>query len=221
MVNTFLTDANFSVSASSLDSRRLGKQRVEGLQILRLIEHLTFCAKYFRDPIPPDHRQRREWIRSIVRKYQALPYRFIIRETSIRLFIQVDLNVFRQIPKKMHFKKPITIEGIEIHPSDIVMSFGFVYHPAVQMWLGHKDALCAYINAHIQEWIRRGNANTMKIYAIPEVYSRPEWTYDEKIHRIHRASLLKKEKERNESPWYIQQDTFINAGEFTDYEWPL
>jgi hypothetical protein len=35
MVNTFLVDSNFDKSASMLDRRRLGKQRVEAIQILK------------------------------------------------------------------------------------------------------------------------------------------------------------------------------------------
>ena len=221
MVNTFITGTNFDDSARSLDNRRLGKQRVEAMQILHLIEQLAFLARHFYSPIPVQH--RREWIRDIVRKYQTLPHRYVIREmpnTHIRLYIRVDVRIFQAIPKKVAFKKPIIIEGIQFYPSDTVMSLGFVYHPAVQMWLGYENSLRAYINAHIREWIRRGNANTMRIYEIPQIYLRPEWTCDENFHRIHRASLLKKERDRNEPPWYIHQIDFVNAGEFTGYNWP-
>jgi hypothetical protein len=41
MVNTFLPHADFQRSAQTLDNRRLGKQRVEGLQILKANLGLT------------------------------------------------------------------------------------------------------------------------------------------------------------------------------------
>ena len=40
MVNTFLTNEDFKISAKSLDRARLGKQRVEAYQILNLIEDI-------------------------------------------------------------------------------------------------------------------------------------------------------------------------------------
>ena len=41
MVNTFVTDSNPKIIAKNLDSRRLGKQRVEAFQIIKALEGKT------------------------------------------------------------------------------------------------------------------------------------------------------------------------------------
>jgi Pyrimidine dimer DNA glycosylase len=46
MVNTFIVNRDFKVSASKLDRARLGKQRVEAQQILDVILSLKYCSKH-------------------------------------------------------------------------------------------------------------------------------------------------------------------------------
>lgn len=50
MVNTFLPYANFSESASALDVKRLGKQRLEAKQIINLLEKTTEKKGYKNHP---------------------------------------------------------------------------------------------------------------------------------------------------------------------------
>ncbi len=50
MVNTFLVNANFRKSASLLDKKRLGKQRVEAYQILCIIWDLKYLGKKYDVP---------------------------------------------------------------------------------------------------------------------------------------------------------------------------
>lgn len=50
MVNTFLPHANFSESASVLDVKRLGKQRLEARQIIRILEGQTTTKGYRNHP---------------------------------------------------------------------------------------------------------------------------------------------------------------------------
>ena len=73
-------------------------------------------------------------------------------------------------------------------------SMGWKNHPAVKMWFGCEDALRAYCNEMILEWIRRGYKNTMQLY---ETSSReivfPEVFGDETFHASHRSNLLRKD----------------------------
>ena len=103
--------------------------------------------------------------------------------------------------------------------NDYIVKVGYAINPIVRMWYGYEDALKHYINAHIDEWIRRGYKNTMKRYIVPENFERPKWTYDEELHKNHRAALLDKEITRKEKPWYVHMKDFVEAGPFTGYKW--
>lgn len=221
MVHTFLTTSDFARSAASLDTVRLGKQRCEAYQILTLISDLRYLSRHFGSAIPGPS-QRYDWIRQMASAYKALPYRFVVRTISVgpssrSLYLQVNLSTAgllsktiqaRKISKKPKGDETIEIEGYTFYLSDHVMTLGFVYHPAVQMWLTYEDALKHYINCHIEEWKSRGYTNSMQIYNLP------------KIHQNHRAALREKEIARGEKPWYIQKNDFLQAGEFVDYIWP-
>lgn len=129
-VQTFLPYPDFQATAEALDDRRLGKQRVETLQVLRALS----------------------------------------RE-----------------------------------------QYGWKNHPAVRMWAGHEEALAAYGLAICAEWSRRGHADTCAVKIRTEVEDAgiadvvraqaelgragalPWWLGDERLHRSHRLSLLRKE----------------------------
>ncbi len=130
-VQTFLPYADFAASAAALDDRRLGKQRVEALQVLRALT----------------------------------------RET-----------------------------------------YGWKHHPAVRMWVGYERALAAYGLAICEEWVARGHADTCAATMaadltaaglpapVPQSALRsdtplPRWLGDERLHRSHRASLVRKDPE--------------------------
>ena len=63
------------------------------------------------------------------------------------------------------------------------------------MWTGYDDALKLYTNSMIEEWIKRGYNNTMKIYQVPESVEFPEWIGDNRLHKSHRMNLLRKDYE--------------------------
>jgi hypothetical protein len=67
-------------------------------------------------------------------------------------------------------------------------------HPAVKMWIGYENALKAYTNAMIREWIDRGYNNTMVLYYTDRI-EYPWWFGDENFHRSHRSRLIQKNKE--------------------------
>jgi hypothetical protein len=74
-------------------------------------------------------------------------------------------------------------------------------HPAVGLWRNNINALKIYCNTMIEEWIRRGYKNNMKLYNLPldaDVYF-PRWFGNEDFHSRHRAALLAKNPE-----WYGQ-----------------
>ena len=128
-MQTFLPYKSFEETAKVLDWRRLGKQRVEGMQIINAINN----------------------------------------------------------PKQK----------------------GWVNHPATVMWKPYVEALKLYTNTIIEEWIRRGYNNNMKIYEI-ENLTMPHWLGNESFHSSHRANLLRKDyeyysqfgwKENPESPY--------------------
>jgi hypothetical protein len=95
---------------------------------------------------------------------------------------------------------------------------GFSTHPIVEMWFGYEDALKEYINAHIQEWIKRGYKNTMKIYGV-KAKRYPHWVYWEHFHDNHRGALIAKEIDRDEKIWYQEKDDFVKSSKFLDYIW--
>lgn len=116
-MQTFLPYADLVESARCLDSRRLGKQRVEAMQILNILN---------------GHQRSKGWIN----------------------------------------------------------------HPAVRMWDGCAPALGAYMNATIDEWVRRGYRNNMVKVFVP-VIQYPWWFGVHEFHSSHRARLLDKQPE-----WY-------------------
>ena len=120
-MQTFLPFSDFEKSAQVLDSKRLGKQRVEGMQILKAVLG--------------------------EKRLDGEPYK------------------------------------------------GWVNHPATNMWKLYPDALKAYTNAMIKEWIVRGYNNNMVLYDIPQKYILPDWVGDETFHASHRSNLLRKDFE--------------------------
>jgi len=122
-MQTFLPSSNFDESARCLDDRRLGKQRVEVLQILRAVSG---------------------------------------------------------------------------------RSRGWRNHPAVRMWRGHRSWLAAYGAAVCLEWRRRGFRDSClaKILRFSSGRNpRPPWLGDERVHRSHRANLVRKDPERYGRLW--------------------
>ena len=135
-MQTFLPYPNFRKSAEVLDYRRLGKQRVEAMQILNILEGRT---------------------------------------------------------KSKSWKN----------------------HPATKMWMHYTDALKEYANACIEEWIKRGYKNTMKLYEVPAIINYPWWLGDPNFHRAMRSRLIEKDED-----FYLPlfpDDKNFNSGR---YFWP-
>lgn len=198
MVNTFLVDPDFRRSAQKLDRQRLGKQRVEAMQILRLVEDLHRLRLLLHED-PSHYPNLQEYIKVVARKYKSLGF---IWSVYGRLLLRY--------PKGTN--EPILGRPIKL---------GFVYHPAVRMWYHHPDALKLYINAHIDEWVHRGYTNNMQRYVVDPNVTRPPWTTDPVFHLNHRSALINKERLRNEPVWYQGFPEFVSAPAFVDYIWPV
>lgn len=234
MVNTFLVDSDFRVSASKLDDSRLGKQRVEAHQILLILKRIRFSARVFSVPDYPvdldtPKEQRKNWIEQVVTAFKASGFKAILVRDNVALYYTAQDTLPHQIESGHSFEIDHSGQCFEykgkrktlvqsghwsefVFPEDLYItdSFGFWRHPAVLMWLGFEEALKDYINAHIELWISRGNENTMKKYPVGE-YKRPSWSFDPEVHKNFRSTLLEREIERRESGWYMLQDDFISA----------
>jgi hypothetical protein len=70
---------------------------------------------------------------------------------------------------------------------------GWRNHPAAKMWRGYPDALGLYMNAVIEEWVRRGYRNSMGLYEVHEPVGLPPWLGDPAFHASHRSNLLRKD----------------------------
>jgi hypothetical protein len=205
MVNTFLVHTDFLESAKLLDRRRLPNQRREAYQILCNIQRLKAIGQHTSNPLPNDPYLWYAWIRTVIKQY---------RQYSDQIgcnLVKLDQMDWQWIPKQQTF---------EIGKKDLTIKFGYIYHPAVLMWLGYEEALKEYLNAHIVQTIARGIKNTMDQYSIKNA-PHPPWTYDPEFTARHRAMLLKKELDRNESPWYQLMNIFTEESVPCLYYWPF
>lgn len=91
------------------------------------------------------------------------------------------------------------VEALQIHNivSTDRRTGGWVNHPAVVMWRNAPNALAAYQNAMIDEWVYRGFNNTMKLLPVTTCTTcftihMPTWIGDERVHSSHRSNLLRK-----------------------------
>lgn len=179
MVNTFIVCPDVQESVALLDSRRLGKQRVEAQQILNILLDAIAIAKHFQwDPQPSQQGLsgdilREQWLRSVFSRYKA---------QSVRLYC-VD-------------------EQYSTSATGRKVNGGFSSHPMVEMWVGYEDGLRYYINATIVEWVNRGKVNNMKFHVLYEMPEMPWWTASKYLHYSHCSALLRKEKVRKEPQWY-------------------
>lgn len=220
MVNTFLVTADFSESARYLDRQRLGKQRVEAYQILNVCSDLRWLGNHYGIPFPTNN--IRSWIQEIARRYKKSDQRLYQTSSNVMVMTKEESISFLKKTKgkwASNLKWPIKIGNHQIHPDDRLITLGWCYHPIVQMWIGFEDSLKLYINAHIDEFVRRGYNNNMKKYLVDPSVQRPKWTFDPIMYDNHRGALLQKEITRNEPIWYQDQEMFLEASPFDDYIW--
>jgi hypothetical protein len=226
MVNTFLTSFDYTISAKNLDNKRLGKQRVEAYQILNLVEDLSLLSQLFGIPMPLNPYLRRQWIRDITNVYKATGCYLFYHQNEWVWLLRTDKPYTLKPSEKTTIQDDMSIlvyttKQRRVYPKygvltrdDRLITLGFVYHPAVLMWLGYEESLKEYINACIDEWILRGNVNNLTRFDIKESNDKPIWVHDPEIHKNHKGALHIKEIARNEAPWYSLKDDFVEAGQY-------
>lgn len=89
---------------------------------------------------------------------------------------------------------------------------GWVKHPAVRMWRGHEAALGAYMDACIEEWVRRGYQNTMARSGLTGPL--PRWFGVAAFHASHRSNLLRKNFAYYSRFGWVEKDDL-------PYVWPV
>lgn len=88
------------------------------------------------------------------------------------------------------------LECKQILTALVVPGTGWSNHPATKMWRGHEVALLHYMQAVIDEWVRRGYVNNIEVPWMlrgGRVFRLPLWLGDAKFHASHRSNLLRKD----------------------------
>jgi len=102
------------------------------------------------------------------------------------------------------------VETIQVVRALTVPDYGWRHHPAALMWRGHLEALAAYGLAIVDEWVRRGHADTCAATIAADAAAAgishirdqsdlaaarglPTWLGDPDFHRSHRSNLLRKD----------------------------
>lgn len=93
---------------------------------------------------------------------------------------------------------------------------GWRNHPACKMWEGHIPSLKRYMNACVDEWVRRGYKNSYELWTPHNttssiaMFNDPYWVGNKEFHAAHRSNLLRKDlihygqfgwKERSDLPY--------------------
>ena len=72
------------------------------------------------------------------------------------------------------------------------VKWGYQKHAATCMWEGYENALAFYMNAAIEEWVKRGYKNNMRVIPIYRTIFFPPWFGRKDFHAAHRSNLLRK-----------------------------
>jgi hypothetical protein len=119
------------------------------------------------------------------------------------------------------------VETLQILRALELFDYGWGNHPAVRMWRGHTPALVCYGLTFARVWTGAGRADTTAAQIAefaPDVAERPQselvaeglmppWWGDERIHRSHRAALVRKNPE-----FYVP--VFGELDDQMPYFWP-
>jgi hypothetical protein len=209
----------------------LNKQITEAIQILDSIEGYYILSETFESPIPADNMKLYEWTRDVMKKYKKLSHYIFRHQGKYIWYPKTDengkkydkpLKVRYDEKYEIHEDGTITYKGKKykygqlVLPGDLFIQFGFVYHPVVLMYLRYRTSLKCYINACIDEFVKRGyKADSIKKkYKIEtpfEEIRHPQWTSDPVFHENHKAALLYKEYDREEPEWYCHFPDFVEA----------
>ena len=249
MVNTFII-AKYSQhksrfirkSASLLDTPRLGKQRVEAMQILNNLYAIKALCLFFNITFPDkfsSHKQlqdiinrcRKQYV-EFVDKYKVSmhidEYGHITNLYDSYLYCHVK-NIGVDCNGNIRYN--IDCSNLHNNPYHTIKKLGYANHTCTYMWWGYEEELKYYINVHIDEWISRGHKNTMHIYNLKQKLKMPKWSKCDAVVNMFACALLYKERVRIEKKHYGDMEwivdlyskiDFIEEKEhnFTYYTWP-
>ncbi|HXV92502.1 MAG TPA: MSMEG_6728 family protein [Pseudonocardia sp.] len=122
------------------------------------------------------------------------------------------------------------VEALQVLRAVTRQTYGWKRHPAVRMWAAHPEGVAAYGLAVCAEWVRRGHADTCAATIgldlaeaglpaprpqaeLARAGGLPPWLGDERLHRSHRAALVRKD------PAYYGP-LFPDADPALGYFWP-
>lgn len=130
------------------------------------------------------------------------------------------------------------IDVLERYDQTMVLEGGWSTHPATRSWVGYTNALKAYFNIMVEEWISRGNNNTMSMYPVDhrlfrivpcsfdgktakfegnfDQYCYPYWISFPPLYMSHQASLCRKFPEYYKNFLRDELLPFLSNG----YLWP-
>jgi hypothetical protein len=123
------------------------------------------------------------------------------------------------------------VECIQIVRALTIPTYGWRHHPAALMWRGHLEALGAYSFAIIDEWTRRGHADTCAATIAADLAEAgvthvrtqdqlaaadalPSWIGNPDFHVAHQSSLVRKDPEH-------YGPIFPGVPDDLPYIWPL
>jgi len=121
---------------------------------------------------------------------------------------------YRRLGKQRVEAKQI-IDLLEKHDNgEDISKLPWGNHPAVRMWIGYTLVLKDYYDCIVNEWIKRGYINNMKLYnvvypggiIIPRTIF-PSWLGRKDFHDAHKSNLLRKDKEYySKFGWNVPDD---------------
>lgn len=201
-MNTLLPYPNFIGTAKVLDSRRLGKQRAENLQIMQALLGKQITNTHSREPTGEFR------LRFYDRNHEEIP----IEDLDVfDVWYQESVPTTRLVPTP---REDWRIEDYEA-PSDEADRIR-------RMWQGYEHVLLLYQNAICDEWADRGHRDSCQdrtqflYYNVkPRTFDgMPDWLGDEDFHRSHQSNLLR------QHPVYYSQ-FFHDVLNDLPYLWPV
>ena len=112
------------------------------------------------------------------------------------------------------------VENLQIMNALVNPNYGWQNHPAVRMWRGSEWWLAQYHHNIVNEWAKRGYADTTKDKVLQIVYNNllgtlvPPWLGDERVHKTHRSNLLRKDPAHYSQFGWTEPNNLL-------YYWPV
>ncbi|KAL0236925.1 hypothetical protein PCE1_000322 [Barthelona sp. PCE] len=160
----------FEINCSMLDNRRLGKQRVEAMQIIN--SHRTMKRLF------------QTWVQNneldnIIQQCKVREPRNSSIHVNKSKIGDLTNNQWRGLPQRIKLDN----------------SIGWAHHPMVLMTRNDATFVKIYYNACLNVWISRGKQNNMSYCVIDEEkISLPVWFGNLEFHRRHQLKLQEKDK---------------------------